>query len=284
MEMIKKILFSFKSFVFYVLVISVTGCFLFSSKANKMEKQVQVLNNDLTKQEEVLQKKEAELDLLQKKNATLNIFIESANIKELMEKNIELEKISNETNSENLFFTNKSNNLENKIKQIQKENYNKIKELENKIHSILVEDENKCKKLESILKEKQDELIKYKLECFIFDKKKQYKYKGLNITNFIIRMKLIKFLCNLSYEDINFKEVLYKKSLKDLKQVMKEDKYIKTLKFIKVYKEPDLVQKVLKKYLSSENKLRTHAIESNNKISEHLTEIIAYFDSFYLVK
>ena len=70
--------------------------------------------------------------------------------------------------------------------------------------------------------------------------------------------------------------------VKEIKRLLSKDDYIRRLRYVKLYASPPFIEEVINKYLSKNEDMDRYIIESNNRLTRHLTEIEHHFDCVYL--
>ena len=149
-------------FVFFIL------CLFVPSQMYK--KRMQNLKLSVESKDKILEEKNVRIDEIQKRIDTVNKFLNNISLKEVMEENKELTQKIDEYTNEVMFLKNKNEKLTTAFNEIKLEDEGRESVFEDKINELEEKQKKQYVDFEKLLKEKEEEIKKYKSSYFIIEK------------------------------------------------------------------------------------------------------------------
>ena len=233
----------------------------------------------------MIEKKDKIIEDVTKRLNVLNDYVEQFKLKDMKDKIAQQEDSIKKYEMENKAYLAKIDEVKAEMKNAIDQMNAKLEESQvnfNNMQAKFVEEVNKYK---GVVREKEDEFKSFKEHTIYIDLKKKYEYKNKDISSLLIRMKLLKGLCDYSANDMEFKEFFYKEIFKELKKTMENNRYIDQLKPLKLFVKPPLMEELKTKYLSSSPNQSSQQliVNSNSEISRQMGEIIEFIDTVEIV-
>jgi vacuolar-type H+-ATPase subunit I/STV1 len=232
--------------------------------------------------ESTIAQKEGSLQKVKKKLQTMNQFLEETSVRQVIDENERVLKQMKDLQKELSVLRISENQLRKKLRQMSQVQAKIDLTWKTRLKKINQGQQLQLKELEGQLQKKEKLLSSYQ-ERPLFDLSGKYHVGGKDISDLVIRLRFLKYLCDFVSGSMGGKKSEYNQLISDLKHALPDDAYIRKMNRVKVYTNIPMIASLKEKYSKKEKNNKKVFIEaSNNRISDQLRYLLDYIKITYV--
>ena len=231
--------------------------------------------------DDIIERMTEQLDKANNQLQTLDEFLAQTNVRQTLKENDKKKQTIAQLEKKNNDLLQLNENLVKKQNEYDQDKNILIEKWNGKLKAHEIAYQNKMKQMQGVLYKKDLDIRELKQQPLV-DLSQVYHVEDLDISDLVIRLRFLQYLCDRFPGSMDAKNSSYKILLNDLKRAAPNDSYIRKIKPVKFYTDTPMWASLKEKYSKNdEGNLDQYLQASNRRMYEQLKYILDYINVTY---
>ena len=209
------------------------------------------LMSEMMARDEMIKIKEKKIDELSKRLSVMDDYFAKISLKDLLTAVKDQEEKIQKYKKEKEYYESIIKELKTNVSSTEEKLTSRVNFYKKELEDLKLVHENKIKQDEQALKIKEEKFNEFLSKNIVLNLTNIYREKDRDFTNLVLRVQMLKALCEYSDDAMEFKEAMYVSLFKEIKKGFPESQFIRDLKVVNTNKDIALQMNGLIKYFNS---------------------------------